>query len=93
MKTIQNNQKDQKDQLIQFCENQDYAFCWGAGIMYANDDEERQMVVEHLNQDGIIIEAVGVEECEELACEIENGCIIYKAYKWNEEAMYIAYYK
>ena len=84
MKTIQ------KDQLIQFCENQDYAFCWGAGLMYAND-EERQMVVEHLNQDGMIVEAVGVEECEDLTSEVENGCAIYKAYKWNEEAMYIAY--
>ena len=93
MKTIQNNQKDQKDQLIQFCENQDYAFCWGAGLMYANDDEERQMVVEHLSEDGMIVEAVGVEECEDLTSEVENGCAIYKAHKENQEAMYIAYYE
>lgn len=92
MKTIQNNQKDQKDQLIQFCENQDYAFCCGGGLMYANEDEEREAIVDHLNQDGIIIEEVNVEECEELAGEVENGCTLYKAYKWNEEAMYIAYY-
>ena len=89
MKTIKNNSKDQ---LIKFCQNEDYAFCWGAGLMYANEAEERQMVLEHLNQDGIIIEAVGLEECEDLTSEVENGCAIYKAYKENEEAIYIAYY-
>lgn len=83
-----------KSELIQFAKSEDFAFCFGAGLMTANDDETRQMVLDHLKKDGIIIEEVTFESCTDLKEEVfENNCAIYKAYKQNEEAMYIAYYK
>lgn len=83
-----------KEDLIKFCGTQDYAFAAGAGIMYANDDQTRQGVLENLNADGVMIEMVGLEgPANELREEAENGCDIYKVWKSNQEPMYIAYYE
>lgn len=83
-----------KEELIEFCSTQDYAFAGGAGIMYANDEETREGIVESLNASGIIIEEIGCEgAAKELKEEVENGCTIYKVWKYNEEPLYIAYYE
>lgn len=84
--------------LIDFVENNDFAFVWGSGIMYANDQDERAMVAERIAADGVMIDIVNdIDEegcgCSELEGEIKNGCVVYKIWAYNEEPMYIAYYE
>lgn len=83
--------------LVDFVMNNDFAFVYGAGIMYANDVEVREWIAGIVNKDGKeIAEVEDLEEegcgCEELSEEKENGCVIYKVWNTNEEPLYIAYY-
>lgn len=92
MKTIS------KETLVDFATNNDFAFVHGAGFMTANDDDTRKCVVDHINEDGQIVEEIeDLEEegcgCDELSGEKENGCIILKVWNYNEEPLYIAYYE
>lgn len=83
-----------KEDLIEFCGTQDYAFASGAGIMYANDPETREGILQDLNADGVKIEMVGLDgPANELRAEAENGCDIYKVFVSNQEPTYIAYYE
>lgn len=95
------NNKDMKiincNDLVDFVMNNDFAFVYGAGIMYANDVEVREWIAGIVNKDGKeIAEVEDLEEegcgCEELSEEKENGCVIYKVWNTNEEPLYIAYY-
>ncbi|WP_129654821.1 hypothetical protein [Bacteroides thetaiotaomicron] len=92
MKTI--NCKD----LVDFVMSNDFAFVYGAGIMYANDVEQREWIANVIRKDDkMIAEVEDLKEegcgCEELSEEKENGCTIYKVWNNNEEPLYIAYYK
>lgn len=84
-------------QLLQFVENNDFAFVYGAGLMYANDTDTRNQIAEIINKDGTIIQEVQNilnEGCgaDELLEELSNGAKVYKVYKSNEEPLYIAVY-
>lgn len=84
--------------LIEFVENNDFAYVWGAGIMFANDQDEKDFIADRIAADGVMIEIVeDIEEegcgCSELRDEIKNGCVAYKVWAYNEEPMYIAYYE
>lgn len=86
--------------LINFVEsNKDFAYVYGAGIMFCNDEFTRREIADYIKEDGIMLEEIPAEEledegcgCEELSQEAQNGCRIIKAWKSNEEPMYIAYY-
>lgn len=85
-------------ELIEFVENNDFAYVWGSGIMYANDQEVKDMIAERIAADGVMIDIVeDIEDegcgCSELQDEINNGCIVYRVWAYNEEPMYIAYYE
>lgn len=84
--------------LIDFVKNNDFAYVWGAGIMFANDQDEKDFIADRIAADGVMIEIVeDIEEegcgCSELEGEIKNGCVVYKVWAYNEEPMYIAYYE
>ena len=84
--------------LIDFVKNNDFAFVWGAGIMFANDQDERDMIAERIAADGVMVDIVeDIEEegggCLELENEVSNGCVVYRVWAYNEEPMYIAYYE
>lgn len=64
----------------------DYAYAYGAGIMYANDPDTREAVANIIEGMGLMT-IVGKEECMELA---EEEGDIYKFWNWNKEAIYIA---
>lgn len=81
MKTINCND------LVDFVMSNDFAFVYGAGIMYANDVEVREWIASVVNKDGK--EIAEVEDLEEEG----YGCAIYKVWNTNEEPLYIAYYK
>lgn len=81
----------EKKQLIDFVLKNDFAFVFGAGIMYANDQETREWVSSLIEEDGNIIEESNSKECPDLINEY--GCTIYKVYNFNKEALYIAYYE
>ena len=66
--------------------------------MFAGNEEERKGLAEHIEKDGMMIEEVeDIEDegcgCAELSGEKENGCTIFKIWKWNIEPLYIAYYE
>lgn len=87
-----------KEQLIEFVKDHDFAYVWGAGIMYANEPDERDGIAEMIDEDGIRVNKIGdiYEQgcgCSELEDEVMNGCDVYKIDKWNEEPMFIAYYE
>ena len=84
--------------LIDFVKNNDFAFVWGAGIMFANDQDERDMIAERIAADGVMVDIVeDIEEegggCLELENEVNNGCVVYRVWAYNEEPMYIACYE
>lgn len=86
-----------KEALIEFVKTNDFAYVYGAGIAFANDEESREGVTSIIEQDGKIIEEIeNIEEegcgCGELAEELANGCTIYKVWNYNQEPLYIAYY-
>ena len=85
-------------ELIEFVENNDFAYVYGAGIMYANDQDVRDRIAKRIAADGVMIDIVEDIEaegggCLELQDEINNGCIVYRVWAYNEEPMYIAYYE
>lgn len=88
----------EKEDLIYFVRNNDFAFVYGAGIMFANDEESREGIVSVIAEDGKMIEEVEDIEnegcgCGELREESANGCTIYKVWNFNQEPLYIAYYE
>lgn len=52
-------------------------------------------IADYIEEDGIMLEELEDEGCgcEELSQEAQNGCRIIKAWKSNEEPMYIAFYE
>ena len=88
----------EKEDLIYFVRNNDFAFVYGAGIAFANDEESREDIASVIEQDGKMIEEVEDIEsegcgCGELREEVSNGCTIYKVWNFNQEPLYIAYYE
>lgn len=88
----------EKEDLIYFVRNNDFAFVYGAGIMFANDEESREGIVSVIAEDGKMIEEVEDIEnegcgCGELSEEADKGCTIYKVWNFNQEPLYIAYYE
>lgn len=85
-----------KETLVDFAKSEDYAYLYGAGLMTANNTEERAGIASMIDQSSIIEEVIGdISElpCAELIDEQNNGCTIFKCYNSNEEALYIAYFK
>lgn len=87
-----------KETLIDFVKNNDFAYVYGAGIAFANDEESREDITSVIEQDGKMIEEVEDIEnegcgCGELSEEAANGCTIYKIWNYNQEPLYIAYYE
>ena len=85
------------EKLLQFIENKDFAYVYGAGLMYANDPVTREHLAKVINEDGTIIQEVENilnEGCgaDELLDELSNGAKIYKIYKQNQEPLFIAVY-
>lgn len=84
-----------KDTLVKFAKTEDYAFLYGAGLMFANEAEVKEAIAEIIDQFSIIEEVKGdISElpCAELIDEQKQGCAIYKCYSSNQEALYIAYF-
>ena len=87
-----------KETLIDFVKNNDFAYLYGAGIAFANDEESREDITSVIEQDGKMIEEVEDIEnegcgCGELSEEAASGCTIYKIWNYNQEPLYIAYYE
>lgn len=88
----------EKRELINFVKNNDFAYVYGAGIMYANDIDTRNQIADIIGQDGVMIAIVSADDiyneggCVELSAEIDNGCTIIRAWQYNSEPLYIAYY-
>ena len=88
----------EKETLIDFVKNNDFAFVYGAGIAFAYDEESREDIASVIAKDGKMIDEVeDIEEegcgCAELREEAANGCTIYKVWNFNQEPLYIAYYE
>lgn len=85
------------EKLVDFVLNNDFAYVAGAGLMYANDFETKNIIASTIQEDGtMILEVTDLENegcgCKELQEELNNGCMIYKVYKYNDMPMYIAVY-
>ena len=82
-----------KKEIAEFAQEEDYAFLYGAGIMYANDDETRSEVVDCIEK-ADTYKLLSKNEVEndafELMSEIENGCEVYEFIKSNAWQLYIA---
>lgn len=87
----------EKEDLIYFVRNNDFAFVYGAGIMFANDEESKEGIASVIAEDGKMIEEVEDVENEGCGCgelsEEAAGCTIYKVWNFNQEPLYIAYYE
>lgn len=59
-----------KEALIEFVKTNDFAYVYGAGIAFANDEESREGVTSIIEQDGKIIEEI--ENIEEEGCGCGN---------------------
>lgn len=85
------------EKLVDFVLNNDFAYVAGAGLMYANDFETKNIIASTIQEDGtMILDVADLENegcgCKELQEELNNGCMIYKVYKYNDMPMYIAVY-
>ena len=86
----------EKENLIGFVKSNDFAYVYGAGIMFANDEESREGIASIISEDGKMVyevEDIENEGCGELREEAANGCTIYKVWNFNQEPLYIAYYE
>ena len=88
----------EKKELINFVKNNDFAYVYGAGIMYANDIDTRNQIADFIGKDSVMLAIVSADDiyneggCVELSAEIDNGCSIIVARQYNSEPLYIAYY-
>lgn len=88
----------EKENLIGFVKSNDFAYVYGAGIMFANDEESREGIASIISEDGkMVYEVEDIENegcgCGELREESANVCTIYKVWNFNQEPLYIAYYE
>ena len=88
----------EKENLIDFVKSNDFAYVYGAGIMFANDEESREKIASVIAEDGKMVDEVDDIEnegcgCGELSEETANGCTIYKIWNFNQDPLYIAYYE
>lgn len=77
-----------KEEVLDFVRGYDFAYAYGAGIMYANDPDTSEAVA-NIIENASLMAVVDKEECMELADEEGD---IYKFWNWNEEALYVAVY-
>lgn len=80
-----------RESIIEFIKSSSFAYVYGAGKMYATDDEQRQdmaILIEGMNY------IVPVDDLDEEGCgasELKNeDGTVYKCYNSNEEPLYIA---
>ena len=84
-----------KKEIAEFAKEEDYAFLFGAGMMYANDDETRNGVVDCVKESDtykLLSKKEVEQDASELLSELENGCEVYEFIKSNSWQLYIAVY-
>lgn len=80
-----------RNEIIEFARVNDYAYLYGAGKMFANDDETREEIANLIESMNYIIPVDDLDE--ECATELadEEGTV-YKCYSDNVEAIFISVY-
>lgn len=83
------------DYIYKFLKNFDYSYIFGAGLMYTNDQETRDYILNYATDDNTIMSEVNINEypeIQEFIPEIVQQSKIYKFQKYNSEPLFVHVY-
>lgn len=82
-----------REEILEFVKMNDFAYVYGAGLMYATDDEQREYLANIISGMNLVVPVNDLEEdgCGASELKDEEGTV-YKCYNSNEEPLYIAVY-
>lgn len=79
-----------REEILEFVKTNDFAYVYGAGLMYATDDEQREYLANIISGMNFVVPVNDLEEegCGASELKNEEGAV-YKCYNSNEEPLYV----